>query len=204
MDRTQQNSYRRDRAIPDHEKIPRPCLACGASVPWVRKYGRKQAQFCSRACINKHCNSYRPEDFFGLTSPEPNSGCWLWTGRYKGRADFSYGKFKGDAAHRYSYKMHKGEIKDGLCVCHRCDISICVNPSHLFLGTHLENMADCASKGRSRLGAQRASSKLTEADVVRIRQMHSEGSTQKDLGVEFDVSPTAIFAVVHRRTWRHI
>lgn len=82
-------------------------------------------------------------------TPEPNTGCWLWK---HGTHKFGYGFFKhaGEVtAHRVSWVLHNGPIPDGMHVLHRCDVPQCVNPDHLFLGTHTDNMKDCARKGRT-------------------------------------------------------
>ena len=84
--------------------------------------------------------------------PEPNSGCWLWIGSV---GDDGYGNIgeggRGSPnlkAHRVSYGIHKGPIPEGKDVCHKCDVTICVNPDHLFLGDDSENMKDCHNKNR--------------------------------------------------------
>jgi hypothetical protein len=74
--------------------------------------------------------------------------CWLWTAGVKGRyGSFSYNG-KDVAAHRWIYEHHNGEIPKGLVVMHTCDNTLCVNPSHLVLGTQRDNMMDMVIKGR--------------------------------------------------------
>jgi hypothetical protein len=96
--------------------------------------------------------------FFNRIEYEPNTGCWLWSGAVDKRG---YGNLsrKGcsRAAHRASWEIHRGPIPlicgdQRMCVCHHCDTPPCVNPDHLFLGTHVENMLDRERKKRSTNG----------------------------------------------------
>jgi hypothetical protein len=80
------------------------------------------------------------------------SSCWLWIG---GKDKDGYGKFKwvngkDERAHRFSWLFFRGPIPESLFVLHKCDNTSCVNPDHLFLGTHAMNMGDKKEKGRQR------------------------------------------------------
>lgn len=78
-----------------------------------------------------------------------NEDCWLWNAS---KNNCGYGQFwfnkKSMRAHRLSYLWYKGEIPEGLEVCHKCDEPSCINPNHLFVATHQQNLQDCADKNR--------------------------------------------------------
>ncbi|RPJ19493.1 MAG: HNH endonuclease, partial [Planctomycetaceae bacterium] len=102
-------------------------------------------------------------------------GCWEWTAfLVHGYGQFQRSRAIGpQRAHRVSWELHNGPIPAGMCVCHRCDNRRCVRPDHLFLGTYADNSADMIRKGRARKGSRPGQanhmSKLTDADVARIR-----------------------------------
>ena len=132
------------------------------------------------------------------------SGCLLWTGSHYPSGYGSFwigGKLRG--AHRASWLLFCGPIPPGQYVLHRCDIRLCVNPKHLFLGTHQDNMDDMSSKGRraSVVGENNPKSKLAGADVHQIRRLKGMISQQK-LADAFGVSKTAIRYVQQLRNWR--
>lgn len=112
------------------------------------------------------------ERFWRKVNKDGPGGCWIWTASVNGGG---YGHFrlgKGFArAHRYSYELHNGPIPESLCVLHRCDVTRCVNPDHLFLGTLAENVADKMKKGRHVVpcGPDHPNAKLTQRDVDDIR-----------------------------------
>lgn len=127
------------------------------------------------------------------------SGCWQWTGA---RNVHGYGvtRCMGERAmaHRVAYMLEHGKISDGLFVCHRCDNRLCVNPDHLFLGTHADNQRDKVSKGRQHrpLGNLHPNHKVNDADLESIRAKHRSGQRQVDLAREYGVTQTTISKIV--------
>ena len=136
---------------------------------------------------------------------EPNTGCWLWGGAISANG---YGcvlvNGKASSVHRVSYSIHNGIIPDGKLVCHKCDTPSCINPDHLFLGTHQDNMSDMVAKGRhgAPKGQNHGMAKLTERDVVKIRSLLSEGNeTQTAIGKRFGVSNNLIHYIKTGKLW---
>ena len=102
---------------------------------------------------------------------------------------------KSQLAHRVAYCEHNNmpfEDIDGMEVRHICDNPPCVNPKHLEIGTHAENMADMQKRGRSASGERNGSAKLSRKDVESILLRISDGETQQELAIEFSVSKTAM------------
>ena len=138
------------------------------------------------------------------TIPEPNSGCWLWTGAV---LPYGYGIFckkfmtKETRAHRLSWEAHRGPIPEGLCVLHRCDNPACCNPDHLFLGTKLDNSKDCNQKGRfkSNVGINNPRAKLSE-DQVRV--IHLEGGSQIAIARKYGVSQQLVSRIKAGGVWK--
>lgn len=134
------------------------------------------SSYCDRApvarglCSKHHRRFMKGEDFnkktiLELTAKErllkrvnkTKDGCWFWGGATRGNKPFMYGiiwiKRKAYSTHRLSWMIHNGKIPTtegirSICVCHKCDNPLCVNPEHLYLGTHKQNMQDKAVKNR--------------------------------------------------------
>jgi hypothetical protein len=151
----------------------------------------------------------------------PLGGCWIWNSYRKAppTAVNGYGNLKVQGtwwlAHRFSWTVANGPIPDGMMVLHKCDVPGCVNPAHLFLGTHADNMADKARKGRVRTGpaiqpmryvrerAAHFNAKLSVTDVERIMSLRGVRS-QPELAREYGVAPSTICRIMSGRRWNHI
>ena len=139
------------------------------------------------------------------------TGCWIWTAAtYKSSGGDLYGNFQIDGAldgaHRAAWRLFVGPIPEGMHVLHRCDVSLCVNPAHLFLGTNQDNVDDKMRKGRFKpmIGEKHGMAIFTEADVLDIRARYARGERQVDIAHAYGVERFPIYQIVHRRLWKHI
>lgn len=164
---------------------------------------------------------------------EKADGCWLWRGSLRANGYGRYGR-SGEGTHRIAWVLTNGPIRDSLWVLHCCDNPPCVNPAHLFLGTHQDNMTDRNAKGRQMRGDRHTSrthperlargemhpsrrgsgylprgeqqhlAKLTQESVTAIRTSRAEGVAPKVLAAKYGVSTAAIWLIVTRKTWKHV
>ena len=139
--------------------------------------------------------------------------CWPWTAGTAGRG---YGSVRvgpasagHDYAHRVAYALTNGPIPPGALIRHDCDNPPCCNPAHLRPGSVADNTADMLARGRGSngapvLGSAHANAKLDEVRVAEIRRAHAAGRSQRALASDYGVSPTLVWAIVHRRVWRSV
>lgn len=148
------------------------------------------------------------ERFWAKVDRRGPNRCWEWTAATTGAG---YGKISVDGrhvrAHRLAWKLARGPIPEGTCVCHHCDNPSCVNPAHLFLGTHADNVADKVAKGRQRdhHGEANPQARLKADDVHEIRRLSAAGGvTQGAIATRYEVSRRHVCAIVRGERWTHI
>lgn len=152
---------------------------------------------------------------------QKTSDCWNWIGC---KTSSGYGRIGLGSrsagvtnAHCVSWELANGPIPKGMEVCHRCDNPACVNPEHLFLGTHSDNMRDSSRKGRLHFGERNGMNlhpekrtrgerngmaKLSQEEVNQIRKRYIEGDiTQCDLATEYKIHQSTVSSIVNRRHW---
>lgn len=154
-----------------------------------------------------------------LARTRRTKSCRVWLGA---RTTSGYGCIfhmgRTRTVHRVLWESLYGRIEQNLCVCHTCDTRLCLEISHLFLGTNADNVHDRVTKQRSATGSRNgrytkpqqtargtksATSKLTEDKVRLIRQLFIPGNGPK-IANKFGVTPTTIYTVVKRKSWKHV
>ena len=169
--------------------------------------------FCRGMCQKCYTHAYRTGQFkinrrenaaetFRASFQISEAGCWEWTGAM---LKTGYGAIRDDEgktarAHRFSYELHKGPITARRLVLHSCDNRRCVNPAHLRLGTHSDNMLDAIERKRIKMGRR---AKLTTDQVKAIRALNGQ-MKQKDIASLFDISRSIVCQILSRSIWRDI
>ena len=134
--------------------------------------------------------------------------CWEWTGCNSK----SYGYFynhrvkKCVLSHRFIYECFNGPIPSDMDILHKCDNTVCVNPFHLCVGSHLDNMRDKCNKNRQPKGSQIVTGKLYEKDIYNIIYMiyNNEYTSYKEIAKDNNVSVASVGDIVLGKTWGHL
>jgi hypothetical protein len=150
----------------------------------------------------------------------PHGDCWAWTA-FRDRQGYGRIKLGGKRglsalAHRVSLQLSGVEVPSNLDVLHSCDNTSCVNPTHLRVGTHAENMRDASARGRAAIGVRNGRHTKPERTVIPrgeqhgcarltweiVREIRASGETNAALARRLGVGPTAISKVRLGQTWR--
>ena len=130
-------------------------------------------------------------------------GCWNWTGAINsgGYGSFLLNGVIGSAS-RAAWLLFVGLIPEGQVVCHRCDNRKCVRPTHLFLGTTKDNVADAVDKGRHPM--PKATRRMTPETVKTMRTRRTAGERQTVLAKEYGMSQAQVSNIVRGQHWKEV
>lgn len=130
--------------------------------------------------------------------------CWHCTSHKPNTDGYPIAKVAGKNRRigRLFFERFKGEIPEGKIVRHTCDNRICINPDHLILGTHKDNMRDMAERGRSPFGRNHHNAKISESQVLEIRG--NQADSMMALARKYGVSKSHIWNIKHGVKWRRV
>lgn len=131
--------------------------------------------------------------------------CLIWTGRLDSDG-YGYVQIdkQRDFVHRAAWIEVNGSIPEGMSICHSCDNRACINPLHLFLGTHQANMDDRNQKLRQAQGSKNGRAKLSESQVAEIRTRLRSGCADGSVALSFGISRRVIRDIRTGKTWKHV
>lgn len=147
---------------------------------------------------------------------DPESGCWLWQGRFHSGRRWAKGAYgvlsiptgkrgaRPEAAHRVAYQIYVGPIPEGLWVLHRCDNTRCCNPEHLYAGSREDNVSDCVTRGRNYIpsGELNGNAKLNKNDASVIRRMAwLFRLPRKQIATEYGISSSHANRIIRGLQW---
>lgn len=133
------------------------------------------------------------------------TGCHIWTKQVTDRGyPLIWFNNKMRRAHKIAYEFYKEPISGDLVIRHQCHNRRCINVEHMILGTQADNIADAVKAGRNAKGSKNGHTHLTEADVIKIRELIATGLASKTVAKMFNLSWSATSHIKHRKTWRHV
>lgn len=145
--------------------------------------------------------------FWSKVSKGGPDECWDWTGAGCDSQN-KYGRILAGGriwhAHRLSFSIANGDIPKGMCVCHSCDRYQCVNPKHLWLGSHADNMSDMKNKGRSLKGESHHEAVLLDSQVGYIKRLIEAGYSDSTIAGWYCIHRMQIGRIRRGNNWRHI
>lgn len=185
------------------------CARC--QTPVMKNYRlsrRRMARpiYCSTACEKlgrrERAVARRASYFWTKVARSDEKSCWPWLGYHDPQ---KYGRYGRLLAHRISYLITHGDIPEGGVICHSCDNPICVNPSHLWLGSQSDNIADMDAKERRIVsplrGEKNNMAKLTAQEALHI---FNSGESGPALATRFGITKTAVYLIKRGRNWAHV
>jgi hypothetical protein len=140
-------------------------------------------------------------------SVDVGTGCWNWSGAVNSSGyGVVWNGSKRVYAHRWSYEQRHGVIPSGLFVLNRCDNPRCVNPVHLFVGTHQDNMDDMRTKGRNyvAMGEDHPRARLTTEQARAIKMRFATEETINEIAAGCRVNYGIVYAIAKGITWQHV
>ena len=134
---------------------------------------------------------------------DPETGCWLWTGALNAHGYGSICCLGAKSVHRVAYEIFVGPIPPKGHVLHRCDVRNCMNPQHLYIGDHTQNMRDRERRGRVKhaRGEECYNAKLTEVDVKAIRH---DKRLHKVIAAEYSIVTSLVSLIKAGKAWKHV
>jgi len=154
------------------------------------------------------CKKYGPvKDKIFNNIKKNENGCWEWTGGLsaRGYASMHY-EGKRTPLHRLSYILFRGPIPNDKLACHTCDNKKCINPDHIYIGTHKTNFRDAKERNRlrTRRGSAHPSSKLNEDKVRFIRFHYQNGFDIREMSSFFGVTKSILYQTAKGQRWKHV
>lgn len=132
------------------------------------------------------------------------NGCWICTSHKRNYSGGYPQLSTGGLISRFIWKECFGEIPPENEVCHKCDDPGCINPEHLYIATHSENIKDMVRKGRANTsrGENHYFSKLKTEDVIDIRNLYNKGVKFVEIARKYNISATHASQVARGKYWK--